>query len=420
MRLIQPIRNINATVRVPGSKSYTQRAMITASLANGTSLITGALISEDTRHLMQALRMLGATIKREGCDLTIQGTGGRLTAPSDAIYMGNNGTGLRLLTGTVCLGHGDFVLDGNVRMRQRPIQPLIDALKNIGGEAACVEGNGCPPVQVQARGLAGGKTALAAGLSSQYLSSLLLAAPYARQDTEIEVMGTLPSWPYVQMTLDVMARFGVEVSETGNRSYLIKALQAYQPREYGVEGDASSATYFMAAPAICGGTVLISNINPGSFQGDLRFSHILETMGCRINTSGPGLQVTGPLSNHGDLSLDLNDVPDMVPALAVVSAFRKGKTILQNIGHLRIKESDRIAALTHELRKIGAKVVEKGDEMTVQGVATQGAEIECYGDHRIAMSLAVAGLAVEGVFIKDPDCVKKSFPDFWEKLESLS
>lgn len=419
MRRIRPIKNIHAAVRVPGSKSYTQRALIAAGLAKGQSLIREALISEDTEHLMNALSLLGATIRREGCEVAVQGTSGTLTMPSEVIYLGNNGTGLRLLTSAVCLGQGIFVLDGNSRMRQRPIQALVDALKGIGGEAVCVEGNGCPPVRVRARGLAGGKTSLAGGLSSQYLSALLLAAPYAKRDTEIEVQGRLPSRPYVQMTLDVMARFGVEVSAPHDHSFFIKAPQTYGSREYLVEGDASSATYFMAAAAISGGTVRISNIHLGSVQGDLRFSDVLETMGCVVTSSDKGVEITGPLHHHGDLSLDLHDVPDMVPALAVVSAFRKGKTILKNIGHLRIKESDRIAALTSELRKIGAKAEEKADEMIVQGVATRAAEIECYSDHRIAMSFAVAGLAIEGVVIKDPDCVKKSFPDFWEKLESL-
>ncbi len=419
MRLIKPIKKIHAAVRVPGSKSYTQRALVAAALAKGQSFIRGALVSEDTEHLMNALSLLGSTIRRQGGELSIQGTGGELTTPSGPIYLGNNGTGLRLLTGTVCLGHGTFLLDGNSRMRQRPIQALVDALKNIGGEAVCMEGNGCPPVQVRATGLAGGKAVLSGGLSSQYLSALLLAAPYARRDTEIEVQGMLPSRPYVQMTLDVMARFGVEVLAPHDNTFFVKAPQAYRAREYGVEGDASSATYFMAAAAICGGTVRISNIHPDSVQGDIRFADVLESLGCGVTTSGNGVAITGPLSNHGDLCLDLQDMPDMVPALAVVSAFRRGKTILKNIGHLRIKESDRIAALTRELRKIGAKAEEKADEMIVQGIATRAAEIECYSDHRIAMSFAIAGLAIAGVAIKDPDCVRKSFPDFWEKLESL-
>lgn len=419
MKRIKPIKGIDAVIRVPGSKSYTQRALITSALAGGKSIIKDALISEDTEHLIKALCLLGANIANEGNDLVVKGTGGKPSTPSSALYLGNNGTGFRFLIGTVSLGHGTFVLDGNSRMRQRPIQPLVDALNRIGVKARCIEGNGCPPVEVRASGLSGGKTSLAEGLSSQYVSSLLLAAPYAEKDIEIKIRGSIPSWPYIKLTLDVMARFGVEVSVLEERVFHIKVPQAYQPREYVIEGDLSSATYFMAAAAIIGRTIKISNVNPDSLQGDLRFLEILETMGCKVSTSGGRVGITGPLSNHEDLSFDLNDVPDMVPALAVVAAFRKGKTALKNISHLRVKESDRVAALTKELIKIGAKVEEKTDAMIVQGIASRGAEIDCYSDHRIAMSFAVAGLAIDGISIKDPDCVKKSFPDFWEKLEAL-
>jgi 3-phosphoshikimate 1-carboxyvinyltransferase len=419
MRPIRTVNSINATIRVPGSKSYTQRALITSALASGRSIIKDALISEDTRHLIEALKSLGATITLEHHDLVVGGTGGKLVTPSSPLYLGNNGTGLRFLTSTISLGHGTFILDGNSRMRQRPIQPLVDALTKMRVKARCVQGNGCPPVEVRAEGVPGGKTCLSRGLSSQYVSSLLLAAPYAEKDTEIEIRNSIPSWPYIELTLDVMAQFGVKVSVSEGRFFHIKAPQAYQPREYVIEGDLSSATYFMAAAAILGEDVRISNVNPNSLQGDLRFLEILETMGCQVSKSEEGVQVIGPLSNHDELSFDLNDVPDMVPALAVVSAFRKGKTTLKNILHLRVKESDRVAALSSELRKIGARAEETADEMVVQGIATHGAEIECYGDHRIAMSFAIAGLAIEGISIKDPDCVKKSFPDFWEKLESL-
>ncbi|MDY6986793.1 MAG: 3-phosphoshikimate 1-carboxyvinyltransferase [Thermodesulfobacteriota bacterium] len=419
MRPIKPITELRATIHVPGSKSYTQRALIAAALARGQSLLRGPLFSEDTAHLITALNSLGAHIHAQGPDLTVAGTGGNLTIPPGPIYMGNNGTGLRLLTGVVSLGHGTFLLDGNDRMRQRPIQPLVDALQKLGVQASCRKKDGCPPVEVLADGIGGGKTTLAGGLSSQYLSSLLLAAPYAGGDVAIEVLGVLPSRPYIDMTLDVMERFGAEVSLLDDGAFLVRAPQAYRSNEYAVEGDASSATYFMAAAAICGGTVGIENVSPDSVQGDLRFIDILKTMGCRVGRSGKGLEIRGPLTCHDDLSFDLHDVPDMVPALAVVSAFRKGKTDLKNIGHLRIKESDRIAALTRELRKIGAMVEEKEDAMVIQGLATRGGDIECYHDHRIAMSFAIAGLAIEGVVIKDPDCVKKSFPDFWDKLASL-
>jgi 3-phosphoshikimate 1-carboxyvinyltransferase len=419
MKQIKPISQINAKIRVPGSKSYTQRALVTSALAEGRSILRDALISEDTTYLMGALRLLGANITQEANSLVVEGTGGRLVSPAEPLYLGNNGTGFRFLTSTVALGRGTFRIDGNSRMRQRPIQPLVDALRTVGVEASCVEADGCPPVEVKAKGLPGGKTRLTTALSSQYVSSLLLASPYAEKNTEIEISGSIPSWPYIELTLDVMARFGVDVLVSEQRRFQIEGPQVYRARDYVIEGDVSSATYFMAAAAIVGGTARVSNVDGHSLQGDLRFLQILETMGCRVSVAGRGIEITGPLTNHEDLSLDLNEVPDMVPALAVVSAFRRGKTLLGNILHLRVKESDRIEALSNELRRIGAKVEEKKEGMMVQGMADRGAEIECYSDHRIAMSFAVAGLAIKGMVIKDPDCVQKSFPDFWEKLESL-
>ena len=419
MKKITPINEINAVVSVPGSKSYTQRALITASLASGRSVLRNALISEDTDYLMEALRLLGADIAVQGSDIEVEGTGGKIVVPSSALYLGNNGTGLRFLVGVVSTGHGTFVLDGSARMRQRPIQPLVDALKQIGVEASSAQGTGCPPVQVKAAGLPGGETRLDTALSSQYVSSLLLAAPYAEKDFEIGVSTLIPSWPYVELTLDVMAQFGIEVEDFDKKRFRVRAPQTYQAKEYVIEGDVSSATYFMAAAAIIGRSVRISNVSGSSLQGDLRFLEILDTMGCEVSASEEGVEITGPLSNHEDLAFDLNDAPDMVPALAVVSAFRTGKTTLRNILHLRVKESDRVSALTNELQKIGVQVEKTADGMVIQGVATRGAEIECYDDHRIAMSFAIAGLAIEGITIKDPDCVKKSFPDFWEKLETL-
>lgn len=420
MKKITPINEINTVITVPGSKSYTQRALIAASLARGRSVLRNALISEDTDYLMEALRLLGADIAIQGTDISVEGTGGSVVAPSSPLYLGNNGTGLRFLVGMASIGQGTFVLDGSARMRQRPIQPLVDALNQIGVRAFCVDGTGCPPVQVEGAGLPGGETRLDTALSSQYVSSLLLAAPCAEKDIEIGASTLIPSWPYVELTLDVMARFGIEVEDFDKKRFRVRAPQIYKAQEYVIEGDVSSATYFMAAAAIIGGSVRISNINGGSLQGDLRFLEILDTIGCAVSTSEEGVEITGPLSNHEDLTFDLNEAPDMVPALAVVSAFRRGKTTLENILHLRVKESDRVAAITNELQKTGAQAEKKADGMVIHGMATRGAEIECYDDHRIAMSFAIAGLAIEGVIIKDPDCVKKSFPDFWEKLDALS
>lgn len=420
MKAISPVTSLNSSIHVPGSKSLTQRALIAASLASGTSHIKDALISEDTQHLMNALGQLGADIVREGTRITVLGTGGRLLVPKSPLYMGNNGTGLRLLTGIVALGAGVFVIDGNDRMRQRPIQPLVDALCRMGVKARCINNNGCPPVEIHAQGLRGGNTVLDSQLSSQYVSALLLSAPYASSGIQIKLAGPLPSKPYVRMTVEVMSHFGVTVTVNGNwESFLVEAPNSYRACDYSVEGDASSATYFMAAAAICGGSVRIDNVGADSSQGDIRFLEILENMGCTIRPTGSAVEVVGPMAHHADLDFELGDVPDLVPALAVVSAFRRGTTVLKNIAHLRVKECDRVAALTRELRKLGVTVEEVSDRMVIKGPVLRGAQIDCYDDHRIAMSFAVAGLAQSGIIIKDPACVKKSFPDFWEKFESL-
>jgi 3-phosphoshikimate 1-carboxyvinyltransferase len=419
MKTIDPVKTIDAVITVPGSKSYTQRALIAAALAPGRSVIRGALISQDTRYLMAALRQLGATVTVEETDVVVQGTGGTPATPTGPIDMGNNGTGLRLLTSVAALCRGTVVIDGAPRMRQRPIQPLLDALSMLGVTATCLNQDGCPPVRIRANGIAGGKALLDAAMSSQFLSSLLMAAPYAAGDVAVGLKGPLPSQPYVAISIDVMKTFGVPVVQHDSLSFFVEAPRAYRSLDYVVEGDLSSATYFMAAAAICGGTVCIENVRGDSLQGDLRFGDILRAFGCDIHMSPRGLTVTGPLSYHEDMAFDLGDAPDMVPALAVVCAFRKGKTRLKRIGHLRIKECDRILALASELKKIGATVAEGSDEMTVQGLAFRGADIDCFDDHRIAMSFAVAGLAIPGVSIKDPDCVGKSFPDFWKRLESL-
>jgi 3-phosphoshikimate 1-carboxyvinyltransferase len=273
-------------------------------------------------------------------------------------------------------------------------------------------------VRIVSKGFDGGEVTLAGGISSQFLSSVLLAAPCGKRNTTIHISGEIPSWPYVQMTIDVMGDFGIHVERRETQSFFV-APQQYGAETYTVEGDASSATYFMAAAAICGGSVHIANMNPHSTQADMRFGEILYTFGCVVDSSDAGLVIRGPLTNHEDWSFDLKDSPDMVPALAVVCAFRKGKTVLENIAHLRVKECDRISALTTELRKLGATVEEEHDKMTVTGVASKGAEINCYEDHRIAMSFAIAGLRLQGVVISDPGCVRKSFPDFWEQLERL-
>nr|HID57793.1 3-phosphoshikimate 1-carboxyvinyltransferase [Desulfobacterales bacterium] len=419
MRNIRVISKVSGKIAVPGSKSYTQRALVVASLASGRSVLHNPLISEDTTYLIEALRAIGANIFPQNDTLCVEGTGGRINQSSKVLYMGNNGTGLRFLTSIVCLGRGRFVIDGNERMRQRPIQPLVEALKQMGVRVWCTNDDGCPPLEIDAYGLPGGRITLNTSFSSQYLSSVLLASPYAEKDTEIEIISRTPSIPYVDMTLEVMRDFGASVLRSKDSVYHVTAQTGYTAREYAIEGDVSSATYFMAAAGILGGSITISNIKPHTSQADIMFLDILRILGAKIESSNAGISITGPIVREGDYSFNLNRAPDLVPALAVLSAFRVGKTVIKEIGQLRYKECDRISALCAELNKIGAKAIEGQDEIVVQGMATRGAEIECYGDHRIAMSFAIAGLALDGIVIKDEVCVNKSFPNFWEVLEIL-
>ena len=402
---------IKFTITVPGSKSLTHRALITAALAEGTSLLENILLSEDTLLTIDALRQMGTKIEiRENLAL-VEGTGGRLVAPIEPIFLGNSGTSMRLLTAISAIGKGRFVFTGNERMQERPIQPLLDALYKWGIKAYSIKDNGCPPVVIDTDGLKGGMTEIDPTISSQFLSGLLLAAPYAENDCTITVSGKLSSRPYVDLTLQVMADFGVTVENKNYQFFFVKR-NHYQKRRYTVEGDCSTASYFWAAAAILKGEITVCPIRADSKQADIGFVKILERMGCKTEIKENGIMVKGqPLQG---ISVDMNTMPDVVPTLAVVAAFAKGITEITNVPHLRHKECDRLHALATELGKMGIKVVEKEDGLLIEGGEPHGAVIETYNDHRIAMSFAIAGLKVPRVKIINPDCVKKSFPEFWE------
>ncbi len=421
IREIKPVTGLHAAVHLPGSKSYSQRALVVAALAAGESRLWNVLAAEDTRYLTDALRLLGAGIAGDGVDLTVSGNGGIIRNPGREIFLGNNGTALRLLTSLVCLGKGRFILTGIERLCQRPVQPLLDALAKMGVRVLSRDGNGCPPVIVEADGIPGGTITLVNIESSQYVSSLLISAPYARADVEIRLEGRTVSQPYIDLTLEVMSRFGVDVmrGET-NRRYVVKSGQRYEAREYRVEGDVSSASYFFLAAAICVGTARVFNINPQSLQGDMGILRIMEDLGCAVVKGDNWIEVTGRPLRGGEYVVDMGDMPDMVPTAAVLAAFRPGRAVITNVAHLRLKESNRIEALVTELNRMGIAAEERPDGLSVTGGKPRGAEIETYKDHRIAMSFAVAGLAAPGVRIRDPRCVDKSFPSFWEELDKLS
>lgn len=422
MITIHPVHGINANLTVPGSKSITQRALLAAALADGTSTLLTPLASEDTAYTSAALQAMGITVTPRDDRWEVNGCGGRIATPNQPIFLGNNGTATRFLTSVAALGSGLFTISGEKRMEERPIAPLMRALTGWGVDIASIKGTGCPPLEIRAHGITGGRTVLPAGKSSQYLSSLLLVAPYASQPAILDVEGEVPSKPYVTMTLAVMRSFGIEVVASNSLDHFEISQGVYLPQTYQVEGDASSASYFFAAAAVTGGTVTVANVPRPSLQGDTALVGMLEQMGCSVSHQG-GITVSGPRQLRG-IEVDMGDCPDVAPTLAVVASRARGRTVISNIAHLRIKECDRINAVATELAKMGARVEEKPDALIIEGAQDDaplhGAEIETYNDHRIAMAFAVAGLVTPGVTITNEQCVAKSFPDFWQRFALLT
>jgi len=416
---IPPGGPIRGVVRPPGSKSITNRALVCAALAEGESTLVGALDSEDTRVMIESLRLLGVSIHHDAQSATIvvQGCGGRLPVSSANLFVANSGTTMRFLTAMVALGHGTFRLDGTPRMRQRPIQDLLDALGPLGVEAVSEVGSGCPPVVVRAAGLPGGRATVAGDISSQYLSGLLMAAPCAQAPVELLIRGKLVSRPYLQMTRAVMSAFGVKVDMPDENRFCTAAPQQYRGRCYTVEPDASAASYFFAAAAITGGEVKVEGLSAQSIQGDVVFCRLLEQMGCEVHYGAQEIRVVGrPLRG---IEADMNAISDTVQTLAAVALFAEGPTTIGNVAHIRHKETDRIAALAIELRKLGAAVEERDDGLRIAPRERHGAIIETYNDHRMAMSMALVGLATPGVVIRDPACTAKTYPGFFTDLARL-
>jgi 3-phosphoshikimate 1-carboxyvinyltransferase len=409
---IKPVNRCHAVFTLPGSKSFTHRALVVSALAKGESVLTHALRCEDTEHTVRGLEALGVPVFWEGTDLRVLGKAGELTGPGGKILVGNSGTSMRFLTALAALKKSPTMLDGSERMRQRPMGELLAGLESMGVRAYSQGADGCPPVIVESEGLLGGTATITGDKSSQFLSGLLMIAPYARHDVLINVAGPLASRSYVDMTLDVMASFGVKVRREGYESFSVKAGPRYSPRTYPVEGDASNASYFFSAAAVTRGKVRVENFPSTSVQGDTRFLEILERMGCEVVRGKGWTEVQG--KELRGLEIDMNGMPDLVPTLAITAAFARGKTVIRRIGHLRLKESDRIRALATELTRMGIEIEEGEDWLGIEGGQPRGAEIETHDDHRLAMSFATAGLAASGVKILGEQCVNKSFPDFWE------
>jgi 3-phosphoshikimate 1-carboxyvinyltransferase len=412
-------------VSVPGSKSITNRALLVAALADGQSELRGALHSDDTRYTAAALDALGVSVESDEGNATFQvtGGGGTFTAPEADLFVGNAGTAMRFLTAALPLGRGRYRIDGVPRMRLRPIAPLIDALNDLGADARSEAGTGCPPVLVQASGLRGGQTDMAGGLSSQYFSALLLAAPYAREGVEIAVLGDLVSKPYVPMTAAVMAAFGVaaDLDKSSWRRLGVRPGQRYVGRVFAVEPDASNASYFFAAAAVTGGRVRVDGLGSDSTQGDLRFVDVLRQMGAGVEIAADYTEVRGP--PNGDLrgvDLDLGPISDTAQTLAAIAPLASGPTTIRGIAHARLKETDRVAALATELRRLGQDVDEFADGLRITPKPIQPADIDTYDDHRMAMSFAVAALRAPGIRLRDPGCVAKTFPRFFDVLDAVT
>lgn len=406
-----------AEVTVPGSKSYTHRILIATALADGPSTIENTLKSEDTTLTAQALNAWGVSIDERNGRIEVGGAAGKLIPSQDPIYLANSGTSMRLLTGIAALGKGKTILTGSKRMQERPIRELLDGLKQIGVLAYSINETGCPPVEVHGGSCEGGEMALDCRVSSQYLSSVLLMAPYTHKGVRVTLPFGLVSKPYVDMTIDIMTRLGVAVERDAYDRFFVPGGQIYRPGCYVVEPDCSQASYFWAAAAITGKRVLVRNIHRGSRQGDLHFVDLLEKMGCRVTEEKDGIAVTGGTLKA--IETDMADMPDVAPTLAVVAAFAEGTTVIRNVAHLKEKECDRIGSVAKELTKMGVSVQTTDDGLAIQGGAPKGAVIETYNDHRMAMCFSVAGLVTHGVVIKDETCVVKSFPNYWEVFEGI-
>lgn len=412
---IEPVAGpVSGSIRPPGSKSITNRALPCAALASGTSTLQGVLHSDDTKVMIESLQRLGirVTAGHDANELVVHGCGGSIPAQEAELFIGNSGTTVRFLTALVAVGNGTFQLDGVPRMRERPIQDLLDALQELGVDAKSDRNTGCPPVTINATGLNGGCVNIRGDISSQYLSGLMMAAPYARIPTDIQIVGELVSRPYIEMTCAVMKSFGVEVSVGSENMHVPTG--NYAATMYEIEPDASAASYFWAIAAITGGRVRVDGLHRHALQGDVGFCDCLRQMGCSVHYGSNFIEVEGA-ALHG-IDVNMNSISDTVQTLAAVALFAKGPTRVRGVAHNRHKETDRIGDLATELRKFGARVDEFEDGLEITPGELRGATIETYDDHRMAMSLALPGLRVPRVVINDPGCTAKTYPEFFHDL----
>ncbi|MDB9741733.1 3-phosphoshikimate 1-carboxyvinyltransferase [Akkermansiaceae bacterium] len=422
---LDPIRQIDGTINLPGSKSMSNRALLLAALAEGTTEIKNLLDSEDIQHMLNALTKLGVEYELSA-DKTVcklKGNGGALQYKEDDIaelYLGNAGTAMRPLCAALCLGTGTFDLTGEPRMSERPIDALVDSLRQMNCKIEYLTVEGFPPVRIKAKGLKGGEVSIDGAISSQFLTALLMASPLAKQDTTIKIIGELVSKPYIDITLHMMKQFGVEVVNESYQVFHVKGNSNYKsPETFLVEGDASSASYFLAAGAIKGGNVKVTGIGKNSIQGDILFAKVLEDMGAPVQWGEDYISISkGELKG---VDQDMNHIPDAAMTIATAALFAEGTTTIRNVYNWRVKETDRLFAMATELRKLGVEVIEGEDYISVTPASPlKHATIDTYNDHRIAMCFSLVALSDTPVTINDPKCTAKTFPDYFEKLSTIS
>lgn len=420
---LQPIQKISGEINLPGSKSVSNRALLLAALAKGTTRLTNLLDSDDIRHMLNALTKLGVSfeLSEDKTVCEIQGNGGVFSIDGSLeLFLGNAGTAMRPLAAALCLGKGEFVLTGEPRMKERPIGHLVDALKEAGASIEYLENENYPPIKIIGTGLKSGTVTIDGSISSQFLTAFLMSAPLADGDITIKIEGELVSKPYIDITLDIMAKFGVNVINENYQTFTILSGQSYQsPGQYLVEGDASSASYFLAAAAIKGGEIKVTGIGKNSIQGDIQFADALEKMGAEIEWGEDYV-----LCRKGQLNaidMDFNHIPDAAMTIATAALFANGTTVIRNVYNWRVKETDRLAAMATELRKVGAEVEEGHDYIIITPPAQlQHATIDTYDDHRMAMCFSLVALSNTPVTINDPNCTSKTFPNYFEKFNELS
>jgi 3-phosphoshikimate 1-carboxyvinyltransferase len=412
-------RPIRGTARPPGSKSYTNRALVLAALAHGKSTLRGALFSDDTMHMARGIEALGMRVVANAaeCRFDVTGGGGSIGVDHASVFVGNSGTTARFLAPVMALGRGVYELDGNEAMRKRPIGPLLEAMASLGARAVSLGGNGCPPIRVESSGLEGGTARMPGGVSSQYFSALLLVGPCTRRGVVLEVEGDLVSKPYIEVTAQAMNAFGATMRREGFHRFEVDPGR-YTGTAYDVEPDASAASYFFAAAAVTGGTVVVPGLGTGSLQGDVGFVRLLERMGCTVRQTETETEVTGPKKLAG-IDADMANLSDTAQTLAAIAPFATSPTRVTGIGFIRRKETDRVGAVVKELVRMGVDAREESDGFVVYPGMPKPADIETYDDHRMAMSFAITGLMAPGIRIKQPACVSKTFPDYFDVLGRL-